>query len=372
MGKRKKNKKNKKSVKKPAIAVLAGLFVIGIIGFIYWYLSLTAPKLPEPPLKELAAKHGISLGIHLKADRLSDRIYPEIASSQFSFVTIDGGNHFYQVQPAPNRFDFTAADALVSFAEKHNMSVQLHHLVWGDDFILPDWVTKGNFNKQQILDILHKHITTVVKHYKGRVKEYTVLNENFTENQHVYGLRNWWAEHLGTDTKYMDNYFIWAHQADPKAKLILNDFNDQTKNSVSDAIYKYVKAAKARGVPIDGLGMQMHIDAARPPKKQDVIENMKRFEKIGVSVYITEFDVNTNDVKGTREYKNQVESQITYDIARACIESKACVSFDVFGIGSKNDLIKKITRADSRDYMFDSRFRPRPSFYSFRQAWLEP
>ncbi|HEX5455739.1 MAG TPA: endo-1,4-beta-xylanase [Candidatus Saccharimonadales bacterium] len=367
-----KHKKNKNNVKKPAAITLASIFAVGIISFTYWYLSLTAPKLPEPPLKELASAHKISLGVHVQARRLDDRIYPGIVSSQFDFVTVDGGIHFQEVQPSLTRFDFSKADPIVEFAEKHNMSVQMHHLVWGDDFVLPAWLTEGKFNKQQILDILHKHITTIVKHYKGRIKEYTVVNEAFTENQHVYGLRNWWAEHIGNDMKYIDDYFIWAHRADPKAKLLLNDFNDQTKNSVSDAIYKYVKAAKARGVPIDGVGMQMHIDASQPSKKQDVIDNMKRFGKIGVPVYVTEFDVNTNSVKGSDAYKNRLESKITYDMVRACIESKACISFDAFGVTSRNDLIKKITRANSRAYMFDSRFRPRSAFYSFRQAWLEP
>lgn len=367
MGKRKKNKKN---IKKPAIISIATVFSAGVIGFIYWYFSLNAPVLPSPPPKDLAAKNNIRLGVHVDLDRLDDRVYPDIVSSQFGFVTIDGGIHFSEVQPTPNRYDFSRSDKIVAFGEAHNMPVQLHHLVWGDDYVLPKWLTEGNYSKQQLLDILHDHITTIVKRYKGRVNEYTVLNEAFTENQHVYGLRNWFADHLGNDPKYMDDYFIWAHQADPDARLILNDFNDQTKNSVSDAIYDYVKSARARGVPIDGVGMQMHIDGLYPPNKQAIIDNMKRFGEIGVPVYVTEFDVNTNSVKASREYKNKLESKITYDLVRACIESKACVSFNVFGIGSKNDLLKKITRADSRDYMFDSRYRPRPSFYAFRQAWL--
>lgn len=363
-----KHKKNKKRIIRPVIIIVIASVLLACV---YWYFSLSAPDLPSPPLKKLAEKHDIELGVRLVPDRLNDRIYPDIAVSQFNFITIDGGAHFKQVQPKPGKYDFSKPDKIVAFAEAHNMPVQLHHLVWGDDFILPDWLTKGNYSKRELLDILHDHITTIVKHYKGRVSEYTVLNEAFTENQHVYGLRNWWAEHLGNDEKYMDDFFLWAHQADPKAKLILNDFNDQTKNSVSDAIYNYVKGAKARRVPIHGVGMQLHIDASRPDKKQEVIDNMKRFKKIGVPVYVTEFDVNTNFMKGDDKYKNRVESNITYDMARACIESKACVSFTAFGITSRNDLIKKLLRSNSRAYMFDSRYRPRPSFYAFRQAWLQ-
>lgn len=349
-----------------------GLLALVLGGLIYWYFSLSVPNLPTPPLKELAAAHQIDLGIHVEAKRLNDRVYPNIVSSQFGFVNIDGGIHFKDVQPEKAKYDFSTADKIVAFAQEHDMPVQLHHLVWGDDSRLPEWLLAGNYTKEQLLEILHDHITTITQHYKGRIREYTVVNEAFTEAQHVYGLNDWFAERIGADPQNLDNYFIWAHQADPAAKLILNDFNNEVKNSVSDAMYDYLKAAKARGVPIDGIGMQIHIDASRPPDKQEVINNMNRFGEIGVPVYITEFDINTNYVKRDSAYKNQLEAQLTYQTARACIESTACVSFNVFGVSSKNDLIKKIAKTNSRDYMFDSRYRPRPSFYSFRQAWLEP
>lgn len=362
-------KKNKKRKLLPVLPILALPILIAIS---YWYFSLKPPILPEPPLKDLAAAHGVDLGIHVDHKRLNDRIYPDIIKSQFDFVNIDGGAHFSEIHPSPDKTDFSKSDKIVAFAEDHGMRVELHHLVWGDKIVLPKWLTEGNYTKEQLLDILRSHITSVVTHYKGRVNQYTVANETFTEAQHKFGLKNWWADQIGNDTEYLDNFFIWAHEADPSATLILNDFYNETKNSVSDAMYDYVKAAKARGVPIDGVGMQMHIDASRPPKKQDVIDNMNRFADIGVKVYVTEFDVNTNYVKASRTEKNQLESQITYDTARACIESNVCVSFNVFGLTAKNDLLKNITFAKSRDYMFDSRFRPRPSFYSFRKAWQSP
>ena len=364
-----KTKKHQKRNLKPTLVILS---VLTLIIFGYWYISLSAPNLPSPPLKDLAATHKIALGIHVNSKRLNNRIYPVIASSQFAFVTIDGGAHFKEVRPSLTQYDFTESDKIVAFAKSHNMTVQLHHLVWGDDFVLPKWLIEGKYTKEQLLDIQQKHITNIVEHYKGQVKEYTVVNEAFTEAQHVYGLRDWWTDHIGSDMKHIDNYFIWAHQADPKAKLLLNDFNNETKNSISDAMYTYLKSARARGVPIDGIGMQMHIDASMPHKKNDVVKNMQRFGAIGVPVYVTEFDVNTNAVKGDSVYKSQLDSQITYEMTRACIESKACISFNEFGISDKQNLLKWITEAKSRSYLFDSRFRPKLSFYKFRQAWLEP
>lgn len=372
MLKRTNKKYQKRNIGKKAL-VAAGILLMFLLGgFWYWRSTLKMPDLPEPSLRDLAAERGVDLGVLTYAHRLDDPIYAGIIRTQFEFATIDGGAHFSEIRPTPTETDYRTVDTIVEFAEENSMNVQLHHLVWGDRVVLPQWLTEGDHTKEELLKILEQHITETVSRYKGRIREYTVINEATTEAQHIYGLKSWWQEKLGDDPKLIDNYFRWAHRADPEAKLIMNDFYNETKNSTSDAMYAYIKDAKARGVPIHGVGMQLHVDASRPPEKKAVIENMRRFAALGTPVYITEFDVNTNSVKGSAAYKSQLESQITYDMVRACVESRACVSFTVFGVTSKNDLIKKITRANTRAYLFDSRYRPRPSFYDFLQAWQKP
>lgn len=369
-------RKNKKSQKtwhwQRSLVIIASVICAVGIAAAYWYIfSLKSPTLLWPPLKDLAAKHNVALGVHVEPDSLNNKIYTGIVSSQFEFVTLDGGgSHFNEIQPSPTTYDFANTDKTVSFAAQHHMPVQFHHLVWGDAINLPNWLLKGNYSRSQLLQILHNHITTIMDRYKGRIQTYTVVNEAFAEEQHIYGVKNWLVDRLGMSTSsYTGQLFTWAHQADPTATLLLNDFDNETETSVSDAMLNYIKAARARGVPIDGIGMQMHIDASRPPSKQAVIANMKRFAAIGVPVYVTEFDINTNAVKASNAYKQQLESQITKDMVGACVESKACVSFDVFGITNKNDIVRILTRANSREYMFDSRYVPRQQYYAFHSAW---
>lgn len=367
------NKKLQKTWRwqKLSIAIASAVCILGIAAA-YWYVfSLKPPTLLTPPLKDLAAAHNIALGVRVEPDSLHNSIYAGIVSSQFNFLTLDGGgSSFSQIQPGPTTYDFSNADKMVNFATQHNMPVQFHHLVWGDAVNLPNWLLKGSYSKSQILQILHNHIFTIMSRYRGRVQTYTVVNEAFSEDQHIYGVKNWFLDRLGiSNTSYTDQMFTWAHQADPTATLLLNDFDNETETSVSDAMLSYIQAARARGVPIDGIGMQMHIDASRPPSKQAVIANMKRFAAIGVPVYITEFDINTNAVKASNAYKQQLESKIAQDMVGACIESKACVSFDVFGLTNKNDVIRILTRANSREYMFDSRYVPRQQYYAFHSAW---
>jgi endo-1,4-beta-xylanase len=369
---KKKNKKSLKLKQRRPIVLAVLLLIVSVVAVSYWYFSVSTPDLPEPPLKDSASAHNIDLGIHVLADRLKDEPYADIVKSQYSYITSDAEAHWVSLRPSEKEYDYTEQDKLMAFAKANNMPIQIHHLLWGEANWMPDWLKEGDYTKEQLLDMIRDHIYEVAGHYKGQVAEWTVSNEVFTRAEHKFGLRDWWADHLGGGTDYIDKAFIWAHEADPNAKLIFNDFENEVENSTSNAMYDYIKAAKARGVPIHGIGMQMHLYGVSPPSKEAVIKNMRRFGDIGVKTYVTEFDINVNAVKGGPARQRQVEAQVTYDMVRACIESKTCVSFSGFGVTDKNDTLKWLMGTDSHSFMFDSRYRPKPSFWTFRQAWQKP
>lgn len=333
--------------------------------------TLRYDALPTPPLKALAQEKGIELGNFAIRSRLNESAYTDILTSQFSLATIDNTPNWYftdgGLRPSATTYNFDHMDEVVEFAESNDMAMQAHHYVWGEEKWLPDWLKQGNYSKQELLDLMRDHILTVGGRYKGQIQEWTVVNEPFTRQQHLFGLNDWWADATG-DWDYIDQAFIAARQADPNAKLILNDFDNEGYNDVSNAMYDYVKAAKARGVPIDGIGMQMHIDGVHPPQKNEVISNMKRFAALGVEIYVTEFDVNMNDVKADGRDKDNIQGNIYYEMMRACIESRVCHSFSLLGITDAETWYNYIGLTDPRPLPFDRRYRPKPAFYSLRTA----
>jgi endo-1,4-beta-xylanase len=369
MSSKKKSKSRFTFKRKITLSFVVVILIAG--GLILWNVPLKGPNLPEPPLKDLAAGHNIKLGSRVVSERVDDRIYSELLIDQFDYFGIFAETHYDDLHPSPDEYDFAELDKLVDFSKDNKKPVQMFHLLWGEGNHLPDWLKNGDYSKEQISEFNRDHIAKVAGHYKGSAESWSVVNEAFTRNQHVYGLRDWFSDNLGGGTQYIDDAFISARQADPNAKLLLNDFNNEGENKISDAMYNYIKDAKARGIPIDGLGMQMHIDGNNPPKKDDVIKNIQRFGAIGVPTYVTEFDVNLNRVEGSDEYKSKLEAQITYDMARACIESKSCVSFTEFGTTDRDKFIKWLTKDDSHAYLFDKKYQPKPSYDAFRQAWSE-
>lgn len=368
--------KHRKSAKSHARFYLLFAQVIVLVAAIATALYLQStqphkPNLPSPPLKSLAAAHGLALGNFAIRNHLSDPIYTDILTSQFNFVLADNTPNWYftdgGLQPGPNTYNWRQMDQIVAFAEKYNMPIQAHHYVWGEQKWLPDWLKNGHYTSQQLLEIMREHILTVGRHYSGKIAEWSVVNEAFTRAEHIYGLHDWWADHIGGDS-YIDQAFIWARQADPHSKLILNDFNNAVENSTSNAMYDYIKSALQRGVPIDGIGMQMHIDGTNPPKKADVIANMKRFAALGVGIYVTEFDLNMNDVKGSAAAKDAKEGEIYYNMMRACIESGVCHSFAYLGITDAETWYNYLGLKAARPLMFDNKYSPKPAFFKTRLA----
>jgi endo-1,4-beta-xylanase len=363
-------KQNKTTIFRYAL-VLVVLFVAGWVALDNHHKN--KPKLLSPSLKTLAASHNIELGNFAILNHIYQDPYSHILSSQFNVALADNTPNWYftdgGLRPSATAYNFKQMDQVVSYAQNHSMAIQAHHLLWGEDKWLPEWLKNGNYSRAQLMDVVHSHISTVVGRYKGRIKEWSVVNEAFTRGQHVNDLHDWWTDHTGSNG-YIDNAFIWAHEADPNAKLILNDFDNEHYNPVSDAMYNYIKDAKSRGVPIDGIGMQMHIDGSHPPDMQEVISNMQRFGALGISVYVTEFDVNMSVVHVSDSVKDQLEGNIYYNMMRACIQSKVCHSFAFLGITDQETWYNYMgpSSADARPLMFDTNYLPKPAYYTVRTA----
>jgi endo-1,4-beta-xylanase len=354
----------------------AGLVIIvfiflGLVSLLS-YKQPETPSLPQPPLKDLARDHDIKLGNHAIRNHLNDKPYTDILTSEFDFVLADNTPNWYftdgGLRPSATTYNFKQMDEVVEFAEAHNMPVESHHYVWGEQKWLPDWLKNGDYSDEQVMNLMREHIMTVGQRYSNRIAQWTVVNEAFTRSQHLYDLNDWWADNTGGNYSYIDQAFRWAREADPNSELLLNDFNNESINDTSNIMYGYVKGAKDRGVPIDGIGMQMHLDGGHPPTKDEVISNMKRFAALGVDIYVTEFDVNMNDVKADAYDKDQIQGNIYYEMMLACIESKVCKQFAYLGITDSETWYNHIGLKDPRPLMFDWDYRPKQAYFSTRTA----
>jgi endo-1,4-beta-xylanase len=295
----------------------------------------------------------------------NDPTYAGILAAEFDQVTPDNAMKFAATEPQQNTYDFRQADKLVQFAQEHHMKIHGHNLVW--DQALPDWITNGHFTREQLLNILYNHITTVVSRYRGKVAMWDVVNEALDYNGNP--TNSIWERVIGPS--YIDSAFIWAHEADPQAQLFYNDYGGEDLGTKSDKVYALVKGLIQRGIPINGVGLQMHI--GQPvPNPQDVQKNIARLGALGLKVEITEMDVNVT-VPANNLHDAQIlngEAQIYHDELAACLAEPACEGFSMWGFTDLNSWLdgSAPTGQLASPLIFDRTYHPKPAYYALIQA----
>jgi len=281
------------------------------------------------------------------------------------------------VEPTQGTYDWSGGDRLVTFARQHDQLVRGHTLVWHNQ--LPNWLTtgvsNGTISNAQLRDLLHKHVTDEVTHFKGQIWQWDVANEFFTDsNPSMINPNDFWVSHLGAGI--LADVFRWAHQADPRALLFYNDYNiagEDGSNAKSDAVLAWVKQQQAAGVPIDGIGDQGHLDTqfGFPTK---MTSDLQRFADLGLKVAVTEADVRTFVNNPTEQVPTDHLALFAqpYEYAgmlQACLNVRQCISFTAWGFGDANSWIPGFFTGEGYATIYDVNLNPKP-IYADLQADL--
>lgn len=287
-------------------------------------------------------------------------------------------NPYSPLRPRNHQFHFDQVDKLVAFAKKYNMRIQALHLVWGNKQDIPEWLRTGNFSRNELLEILEEHISTVVGRYRGLIHEWSVVNE-------LFGLwwepgNRFWYDRLGPDLNWVSNCFKWARQADPNAKLFLNDFGIEFKGykmyseDRDRQIFALLRKMKSDGVPVDGVGFQMHLYGVDFLTDDDLLrkmdalrENIEKYQSLGLEVLFTEIDVRLCGVPGSMEQKYGLQARIYQKLFETGLDA-GVRSFCIFNVVDKLSwLVTPENNSpwncpDADPVIFDREYNPKPAY----------
>jgi endo-1,4-beta-xylanase len=294
---------------------------------------------------------------------LSEPAYTDTLAREFNMLEPEDAMKWAVIRPDEKTFDFTDADRLVAFAEAHHMKVRGHNLAWGT--YNPKWLAEGHFTYEQLRDLLHEHIHRVLAHYRGKVFAWDVVNEALDENGNVRDSLWYNQPGIGSQkgTAYIEQVFRWAHEADPQALLFYNEAEGEALSRKSDAIYTMVKDFKRRGVPIDGVGLQMHVPALDVDIPA-IAANIARLTALGLQVHITELDVSlpVNSDGQPRPEDLTRQAEVYRGIVRACLNSAGCTAIQTWGFTDKYSWIGSHSRgARGHALPFDRAYQPKPA-----------
>jgi endo-1,4-beta-xylanase len=329
-------------------------------------------------LRDLAAPVGLRIGTAVDTGKLgADAAYTSIVAGQFSTVTPENVMKWEVVEPSRGTDDFAAADRLVAFAAAHRQLVRGHTLLWHNQ--IPGWLTAGvadgSISNTELRAILRRHITTEVTHFRGRIWQWDVANEFFTDsNPSGINPNDFWVAHLGAGV--IADAFRWAHAADPRALLFYNDYNiagEDGTNAKADAVLAWARGLKAQGVPIDGIGDQGHLDT-QYPFPTSMTADLQRYAAAGFKVAITEADVrtfvdNATDQNPTDALARMAQPYEFSQMLTACLAVRACISFTIWGVDDRDSWIPGFFTDPLQGYatLYDVKLLPKPAFTALQQ-----
>jgi endo-1,4-beta-xylanase len=330
---------------------------------------------PSDSLRALASKVGLRVGTAVNPYDLNTPAYRQITASQFSTVTPENELKWETVEPTRGTYNWSGGDRLVSFAQAHGQLVRGHVLLWHNQ--IPAWLTtgvqNGSIGKGELRALLHKHITDEVTHFKGKIWQWDVANEFFTDsNPSMMNPNDFWVSHLGKGI--VADAFRWAHTADPKALLFYNDYNiagEDGSNAKFNAAYAFVKDLKEDGVPIDGVGDQGHLDTQYGfPTK--MTQDLQRYANLGLKVAITEADVrtfvnNATEQKPTDQLAISAHAFFYDQMLKACLAVRSCISFTVWGFGDAQSWVPGVFKGEGYAGIYDVNLQPKPAYTTMQQ-----
>lgn len=311
-----------------------------------------------PPLAVAGRAVDKLIGAAVQAALLNDTRYGAVAAREFSYFTAEYEMKWNALQPAPGVHDFSRGDAIVAFADMQGARVKGHALVWHQS--TPAWAEA--LTPDQLRAALTDHIRTTVEHYRGRVMAWDVVNEAIADGGG--GLRDTiYRQKLGDG--YIAEAFRAARAADPGALLFYNDYGGEGMNTKSNRIYDLVRDLRAQGVPVDGVGLQMHLSANSRPSDAAIAANMRRLADLGLRVNISEMDVKINDVPGGPAARLDAQRATYRDVVRLCVTEPRCDAVTFWGFTDAHTWLT----GDS-PLLYDSSYQPKPAYFGVLDALM--
>ncbi len=313
------------------------------------------------PLRTLAVSRNVLIGTAANPGMLQSNVpYANLVKTEYNLITPGNAMKMDALQPTEGTFSYADADSLVNFAKANTMKVRGHVFVWHSQY--PGWLNSKTQNRATFLPIMQNHIMNVAQHFGTDIWAWDVVNEAIEDNGTLRS--SIWSNSIGSD--FIDQAFIYARQYTAAGtKLAYNDYNVETINVKSNYMYNMVQSMKARNIPIDAVGLQMHIHVWDAPTYEQVRANIARFAALGVEVHITEMDVALGTTypalptAAELDYQKQIYAYVT----KACLDTPGCTVLTTWGVADGDSWLNGFLGDYQHPLLFDRSYAKKPAYY---------
>ena len=327
-------------------------------------------------LNERAMRNGRFFGTAIDSRILAtDPAYMSQVVRDCGVLTGETAFKWGAIRPSAGVYDFTEADHLMEFAQRHAMMVRGHTLLW--HAANPDWL-KDSLDAGNAERLLLAHIHTVVTHCRNRVVHWDVVNEVIDRKDgKPLGLRDSiWTRALGPDC--IDIAFHACAETDPAALRFINEYGidydwDDDEHKRQDLLALLTRL-KTRGVPVQGLGIQAHLDASVTALNQTKLAQFcNDVAALGLKIVITEMDVRDNKLPADTAVRDAAVASHTRAYLDAVLSCPAVLGVLTWGLSDRrswlNDELPRDDKLPQRALPLDTDLRRKPMWQAMADAF---
>ncbi|MBN8807838.1 MAG: endo-1,4-beta-xylanase [Sphingomonas sp.] len=334
----------------------------------------------EDSLHAIARSRGLRFGSALAwgppgADRASfaNPRYAALLERDCGLLVAENEMKWPSLHYAPATFDFTRADAIVRYAERHGMAMRGHNLLWHQPKWLPKWVNDYDFGhrpRDAAAELLTRHIETVCRHFGTRVTAWDVVNEAVRPSDgQLYDTVL--SRAYGGTEPLLDLAFHTARAAAPGAQLVYNDYMGWEPGNAEHraGVLRLLEGFRRRGTPVDALGLQSHLitqgrDASLQGMEADWRHFLDAVTAMGFGLVVTELDVRDDNLPADPAARDRAVADCTKAYLDLTLDYRQVRDVLVWGMCDRYSWIEgfkpRPDGARRRPCPYDDAFRPKP------------
>lgn len=279
----------------------------------------------EPGLRALAEARGLVIGAMVTRGQLRDHPALLPALRRDAALLAPGLELKWDaLRPGPDAFDFTRAEEIATIAAAEGMGLRGHALLWHE--ALPRWFDPAAPGLHATVE---RHIRTVAGHWRGRIASWDVANEPVGED----GLRTTPL----ADPELLRLCFGWAREADPQARLVLNDFDlelgDRRQERRRATMLRLLERLLRAGAPVGGLGIQAHLAPRSAPfDAAHFARFLREVAGMGLAIEITELDIVDRLLPADIAARDAEAAAMAADVLRVALAEPATKMLVLWGL----------------------------------------
>jgi len=245
-----------------------------------------------------------------------------------------------------------------------------HMLVWSpqndspDRPNIPHWLFRYDRPTQDRL--LKDRIQREILAYRDVDILWDVVNEAVhCRRWGDWDKKGYMDEPIADIVPYVRDAFRWAHEANPQARLLLNDYRVIPQNKYRDRYIELIARLRKEETPVHAIGIQAHdpYKGAYWFSPQEIWQTCEQFgTTTGLPVYFTEFCYHSDpaqDIRGTYrqgKWDPHLQAEAIEEFYRVAFGHPAVAAIIYFGMGDDDPPWL------SHLCLLDRNFQPKPAW----------